>query len=194
MPFEIVSRFERALCDYTGAPYAVAVSSCTAALFLCCKYLKVEKVWLPRRTYVGVPMQVINAGGSVVFDSGNWRGSYSLVPYAIKDSARRFTSGMYSEGFECVSFHPTKICGAQGGGAILHDDAEADHWFKQARWHGRVEGIHPKNQDFTMCGWEFRMAPPLCQAALMKLSTLPHHNEDLPNDDYPDLSQIAIFK
>jgi hypothetical protein len=29
---------------------------------------------------------------------------------------------------------------------------------------------------------------------LMRLSTLPKHNEDLPNDDYPDLSKQEIFR
>jgi len=37
-PFKIVSDFEETVADYTGAPYAVAVDSCTNALFLCLKY------------------------------------------------------------------------------------------------------------------------------------------------------------
>ena len=32
--FQVVRDFEAALCEYTGAPYAVAVNSCTMALLL----------------------------------------------------------------------------------------------------------------------------------------------------------------
>ena len=35
-PYEVVRMFERAIADYTGAPYAVSVDSCTNALFLSC--------------------------------------------------------------------------------------------------------------------------------------------------------------
>ena len=43
-PFKIVDMFEETVADYTGAPYAVAVTSCTDALFLCCKYFNVDEV------------------------------------------------------------------------------------------------------------------------------------------------------
>lgn len=33
-PFQVVKDFERALCEYTGAPYAVTTTSCTMALLL----------------------------------------------------------------------------------------------------------------------------------------------------------------
>ncbi len=187
-PFQVVRDFEIALCHYTGAPYAVAVTSCTAALFLCCKYVGVTVANIPRRTYLSVPASIRNAGGKVYFGDEEWRGEYQLMPWNIWDAARRFTSGMYHGGYQCVSFHPSKICGVAGGGAILHDDLVADHWFRKARWHGRTEGIEPKNEKIIMCGWEFRMWPVLAQAALGRLVTLPQHNEDLPNDDYPDLS------
>jgi dTDP-4-amino-4,6-dideoxygalactose transaminase len=38
-PWEIVRLFERKVGEFAGAPHAVAVDTCTAALFLCCKYL-----------------------------------------------------------------------------------------------------------------------------------------------------------
>jgi dTDP-4-amino-4,6-dideoxygalactose transaminase len=39
--FQVVRDFEKAVAEYTGAPYCVAVNSCTMALLLACKYLKV---------------------------------------------------------------------------------------------------------------------------------------------------------
>ena len=43
-PYKIVRMFEEEIAEYTGSPYAVSVDSCTNALFLVCKYLKVKKV------------------------------------------------------------------------------------------------------------------------------------------------------
>ena len=198
---QVTKDFEKALCDYTGAKYAVAVSSCTAALFLCCKYHKVGLVSLPARTYVSVPMAVIHAGGKVTFVPGwHWRGEYNLYPYPIWDSARRFTGGMYSDyywkddQFVCVSFHASKILGLEQGGAILHDNEDADKWFRRARFDGRSEGVPPKEDKFDMLGWHCYMNPSTAAQGLLKLHSLPKHNDDLPNDDYPDLSQFEIFK
>ena len=192
--FSVVRDFERAVADYTGAPYAVAVNSCTNALFLCCRYLGVTEVCIPKHTYVGVPMSIINAGGKVRFDDREWRGSYSLDPYPVFDSARRFTSNQYRGGFECVSFHVAKILGIDQGGAILHEDEKADRWFRKARFDGRTEGVHPKEDRFDTPGWHCYLSPPLAAQGLWRLNYLPKNNEDLPNDDYPDLSLAPVFK
>ncbi len=194
--FQVVKDFERALCDYAGSPFAVTVNSCTMALLLACRYLNVGEVSIPRRTYVSVPQSIIHAGGRVVFDDRNWSGSYSLNPYPITDSARRFTSGMCRQiydGFRCVSFHESKILGHDQGGAILHADPIADEWFRRARFDGRREGVAPKDDHFDMIGYHCYMSPGIAAELLRKLSHLPEHNEDLPNDEYPDLSQFPIF-
>ena len=192
-PHQVTKDFERAICEYTGAPFAVAVNSCTMALLLACAWHKVETVSIPRFTYVSVPMSIIHAGGNVVFDDRTWEGSYSLDPYPIRDSARRFTSGMYRGGMECVSFHWSKILGLQQGGAILHDDAEADAWLRRARFDGRTEGVAPKDDDFIL-GWHCYLSPEISAQGVMRLCLLPKHNQDLPNDDYPDLSKVALFQ
>jgi dTDP-4-amino-4,6-dideoxygalactose transaminase len=191
--FKVVRDFERAVAEYTGAPYCVAVNSCTMALFLACKWCEVDEVWIPKRTYVSVPMSIVHAGGWVKFDDRDWKGSYSLNPYPIRDSARRFTSGMYDGGFECLSFHWSKILGIQQGGAILTDVAQADTWFRKARFDGRTEGVHPKNDDFIL-GWHCYMSPEIAAEGLVRLCHLPKHNADLPNSDYPDLSQCRLFQ
>lgn len=191
--FQIVKDFEDAVAKYTGAPFCVAVNSCTNALLLACKYLKVETVSIPKRTYVGVAQSILNAGGQIVFDVRDWRGSYSLDPYPIQDSARRFTSGMYRGGYECVSFHIAKILGVDQGGAILHDDPQADEWFRRARFDGRTEGVKPKDDTFIP-GFHCYLSPTIAAQGLWRMMYLPKHNEDLPNDDYGDLSLQPIFQ
>ncbi len=193
-PFQVVKDFEKSLCDYTGAPYAVAVTSCTMALLLACKYLKVKEVEIPKLTYVGVPQSIIHAGGKVRFRDETWVGQYQLTPYPILDAARRFTSGMYVPGnYQCVSFHWSKILGVQQGGAILHDNPDADAWYRKARFDGRTEGVAPKDDKFDVLGYHCYMSPEVAALGLMRMSLIPKVNADLPNSDYPDLSKVALF-
>lgn len=192
--FDVVRDFEKAVCEYTGAPYCVTVNSCTMALLLACKYLSVKDVEIPRYTYVSVPMSIMHAGGRVHFRDEDWTGEYQLSPYPIWDAARRFTSGMYRSGqYQCVSFHWSKILGIQQGGAILHDNPKADEWFRKARFDGRTEGVAPKDDTFTTLGYHCYLSPEIAAEGLVRLSFLPKHNRDLPNSDYPDLSKVALF-
>ena len=233
-PHQVTRDFEAALCEYTGAPYAVAVNSCTMALTLAVawhhrrfKPFLSPSGWIPRRrlaieipkrTYVSVPMAIHHGGGAAVFRDEDWIGRYQLKPLPVWDSARHFTSGMYrsesievegdalgaawettriidmSQQFVCVSFHASKTLGLEQGGAILHDNAEADTWFRRMRFDGRTEGVAPKDDNFTEIGWHCYMNPSTAAQGLLKLHSLPKHNAPLPNDPYPDLSQFEVFK
>lgn len=227
-PFAVVRQFEQALCEYTGAPYCVTVTSCTMALLLAVAwhlrdtsrgqrsnplsihydgYPERTEVEIPKRTYVSVPMSIIHAGGHPTFRDEDWKGFYRLRPLPVWDCARLFTSGMYTqcaEGAEthsnmlCLSFHWSKTLGIEQGGAILHDSAEADEWLRQARFDGRIETLSPKTQAnckaFNVVGWHAYMSPETAAAGLVRLRLLPRHNEPLPPDDYPDLSELEIFK
>ncbi len=191
--FDVVRDFEKALCEYTGAKYACATTSCTEALLVACAYLRVGEVSIPRLTYRGVAMSILNAGGKVLFDDRQWRGSYTLDPYNIKDSARRFTSGMYVPGYyECVSFHCDKILGHTQGGAILHDNGSAQHMFQQMCRDGAYPST-PLHLQTLVRGFHCAMWPDTAAALLRRLMTLPKHNEDLPNSDYSDLSHQSLF-
>lgn len=210
--FSIVKDFEQAVAEYTGAPYCVAVNSCTNALFLCLEYHSRNwdfNLWghdtpieIPSHTYISVPMQIKHAKFDVSFREENWLGCYQLKPLPIWDSARRFTSGMFNDmpfiqsmyPFVCVSFHWSKILGIQQGGAILHADHAFDEWVRRARFDGRREGISPKDDWYKELGWHMYMSPEIAAEGLVRLMHLPKDNPDLPNDDYPDLSQLEIFK
>lgn len=195
-PHNITKEFEQALCEYTGAPYAVATTSCTMALLLACAYHKVGIVTIPKHTYVSVPQSIIHAGGTPTFEKREWSGLYKLEPYPIWDSARWFSSKMYQNPgqFMCVSFHWSKTLGLGQGGAILHDSPEADAWFRRARFDGRAEGVQPKNDKNLIVGWHAYMSPRDAAEGLSRLALLPKDNDPLPNDDYPDLSQMEAFQ
>lgn len=193
-PFDVVRQFEQTIAEYTGAKFAVSVDSCTNALFLCCKYLNVQEVTIPKKTYVGVPCSIIHAGGKVKFEDLYWRGAYQLKPYPLYDAAKRFTKGMYiPDALMCLSFHIKKILGIGRGGMILTNDENAMKWFKMARFDGRHEC--PLNEDnFEMLGWNFYMTPEQAARGLLLKSLLPQDNEDMPFEDYPDLSKFPIYQ
>lgn len=189
---QITREFEAALCEYTCAPFAVAVNSCTMALLLAVRWCIInassQTISIPKRTYVSVPQSIIHAGGVPVFRDEDWIGIYQLKPLPVWDSARWFSSGMYARGqHQCVSFHASKILADTQGGSILHDDAEADRWYRRARFDGRTEGVPPSVDKFTL-GYHCYMSPDVAARLMWKLSVLPKHNDPLPNDDYPDLS------
>jgi dTDP-4-amino-4,6-dideoxygalactose transaminase len=196
-PFSVIEEFEADICAYTGAPYAVAVNSCTNALFLSLKWwmndVRSTIITIPKHTYVSVPMQIKHVGGYLRFEDLDWESCYRLKPTTIWDCARRFTSDMYFAGsFMCCSFHWTKPLGIQHGGAILHDNDEADEWLRRARFDGRLSG-EPASAA-KMIGWHCLTTPEVAAAGLVRIANLPKDNPDAPKPDYPDLSQMEIFR
>lgn len=204
-PHQPTKDLEKALCEYTGAPYAVVVNSCTMALLLAMKWhLKDQHnrhIEIPKRTYVSVPMSIIHAGGRPIFRDENWLGAYQLKPFPVWDSARWLTNGLWNiltdeqyGHMVCLSFHASKTLGDTQGGAILLDNPEADAWLRRARFDGRTEGVAPKDDDFQQIGWHCYISPDVSARLLLKLSVLPKHNPPLPNDEYPELDKMEIFK
>lgn len=214
--FHIVRDFEHAVAEYTFAPYCVAVNSCTNALFLCLMWEKfnivkncldlninselVQEVIIPKKTYIGVAQSIRNAGFQIGFNETKWSGLYRLPPFDIWDSAKLFTSGMYrrytfeASNFVCTSHHWNKTLGIQQGGCILHNSKYADEWFRKARFDGRTEGI-PASVDLEpIRGYHMYMSPEVAALGLVKLMHLPKDNAPMPMDDYPDLSQMEIFR
>ncbi|UCD04117.1 MAG: DegT/DnrJ/EryC1/StrS family aminotransferase [Candidatus Woesearchaeota archaeon] len=198
-PFRSVDIFEEIIAEYAGSKYAVAVDSCSNAMFLSLMYVGVngKDVYVPKRTYPSAVFAVMHAGGNVVFTDESWEGIYAFDPFPIIDGAKRFTSGMYEKGtYHCLSFHAAKHLKIGRGGAILTDNKDARDWFKLARFDGREEGFIPcEQEDFTVAGWNFYMTPEQASRGLWLMSTMPKYNKDLPNEpDYPDMSKMSIFK
>jgi len=196
-PYKIVKMFEEEIADYTGAPYAISVDSCTSALFLCCKYLEVNDVIIPSKTYLSVPQSIINSGGNVLFDpsSNDWRGIYQLKPYPIYDAAKRFTSNMYIPNtFMCLSFHIKKHLKIGKGGMILTDNKDAVDWFKEARYEGRSEKLYHED-DIKNIGWNMYMTPQEASHGLSLMQNIEWSYPDLDeNNGYRDLRDFSLFK
>lgn len=194
-PYKIVQMFEEEVAQYTGAPFAVSVDSCTNALFLACKYYNVKEVTIPKKTYLSVPMSIIHSGGEVIFDDREWSGIYQLKPYPIYDAAKRLTSGMYIPGSSmCLSFHIKKLLSIGKGGMVLTDDYKMVEWLRKARYEGRGE-VNYKDDSIDMLGWNMYMTPQQASHGLALMQNYPDHVDDLgENNGYRDLTEFPVFK
>jgi len=207
--YKITEDFEKALSDYTGAPYVVTLDNMSNALFLALYYEKnVTKtitgntIGIPCRTYPSVPCEIIHAGLKVDFkpvEGKTIRGMYQLIGSNVWDSALTFTADMYKPNQHiCVSFTgPYKHFKLSKGGAILTDSLDAYLWFKRARYSGRRECSY-HDDHFDMIGWNFYMMPELATRGLLLMNQFYNidgtkkHNQDLELP-YPDLSKFDVF-
>ena len=207
--YKVTEDFEKALSEYTGAPYVVTLDNQSNAIFLSLYYeknvsktLRTEEIEIPSRTYPSVPCEIIHAGLKVKFkkvEGTTLKGSYNLNPSKTWDSALSFTANMYKpKTFMCISFTgPYKHFKLSKGGAILTDNLEAYHWFKRARYSGRRECSYHDDY-FDMLGWNFYMMPELAARGLLLMNQFYNidgskkQNQDLELP-YPDLSKFSIY-
>jgi dTDP-4-amino-4,6-dideoxygalactose transaminase len=206
--YDVVDEFECCVAEYAGAPYGVAVDSCTNAIKLCLAYDKMFHRWdlieMPKYTYVGVPYAVLALGGKCSFVDEEWIGEYGFRARAngiysdtnIIDSARRFRKGMYMgrDELRCLSFHETKHLPIGRGGMILTENEDAYHYLRKMRFDGRTPKTAADKDKFITPGFHCHMKPDDAARGLMLMAGMPDDNEDLPNSPYPDLSQFPIFQ
>jgi dTDP-4-amino-4,6-dideoxygalactose transaminase len=204
--YAVTAQFEKALCEYTGAPHCVVVDCCSHAIFLALKYEvqfsedSFNYVKIPKRTFPSVPCEVRNAGLQILFGDEDFEGAYQLWPSKVWDAALRFTSGMYIKGTHmCVSFTgPRKRLKLIKGGAILTDDKRAYEWFKTARMSGRHE-MPFMEDEIKEVGWNFYIDPEKSVRGLQLLREF-YDEEGKPRDfpdvklEYPDLSKMEAFR
>ena len=191
----VIRQFEETIATHCGAPYGIAVESCSAALFLCCLYCKVQEVHIPKKTYHSVPCGIIHAGGKVKWSDEEWSGAYQLKPYPIWDSAVRFKRDMYIPGsLYCLSFQSSKHLPIGRGGMILCDDIKTEIWLKKMRFDGRRE--IPKEKDkVDVVGWNMYMTSDQAARGLELFYWRFFGRPDQPDikQDYMDLSTIGVY-
>jgi dTDP-4-amino-4,6-dideoxygalactose transaminase len=187
--YKIVDLFEATIAEYSNSKYAVAVDSCTSALFLSLIYRNIrgKHVIIPSHTYISVPCSIINAGGKPKFINKKWKGIYSLDPFNIIDGALRFTENMFvKDTLHCLSFHIKKHLNIGKGGMVLTDDKDAYKWLKLARYNGRSGNDYMKEK-FNLIGWNMYMTPEDASRGIRIFKTMSSFNEDKISK-YQDLS------
>lgn len=192
MSFQTLFDFERALGDFTGAPFVVVTDCCTHALELCFRYERVEQCHFSAFTYLSVPMLMHRLGVNYTLTDEEWLGEYRFHNTRIWDSARRLEIGMYRSGMmQCLSFGNTKPLQLGRAGAILLDDPDAYRILSMMRSDGRDLGVTPwtEQQEFIV-GYHYCPTLETCQRGLDMLwhvNTVPKYVE------YPDLRKITFL-
>jgi dTDP-4-amino-4,6-dideoxygalactose transaminase len=189
---DTILKFEQALAEYTGAPYAVMTDCCTHAIELCLRYNRVEQTAFTAFTYLSIPMMMHKLGIWYILNDEQWVGEYQFHNTNIWDSARRLERNMYRAGqMQCLSFGHNKPLHIGHGGAILLDNKEAYGILLRQRYDGRDLSIAPWALQRTfMVGYHYR---PTVEDAVIGLEKLSAVNELPKYHSYPDLRDITII-
>ena len=193
--FSVVAEFEKKISEFFGAPYAVAVDSCTHGLELCLRYTKAKSIDVPRRTYLSVPMLADKLSIGLDWFNIQWQDLYYLTNKVI-DAAVLWEANSYREdSFMCLSFQYQKHLSLGRGGMILCPDEQSYNQLKKMSYDGRLPGIPWRNQDIDTMGYHYYMTPETAQLGLDKLQAA----IDTPPrvwswEDYPDLTKMKLFK
>lgn len=155
----VTFQFEEEFANYIGAPYCIAVSSCTAAMFLVIQGLKYFKKRMPK---VVIPSYTFTATAAVFAQSGidfefedidpitflmqktkslsvpvHFSGLFNYQPNPLfEDSAHRIVKKSFNGTVACFSFYAVKNMTTGEGGMIATDNKELADWLKKARLHG----------------------------------------------------------
>ena len=205
-PIDINDIFEKKVAKFAGSKYGVAVNSSSSGIFLCLKYYQAmygnqkdfpTTITVPSRTYISVPMTVINAGFKVKFEDIKWKGIYDLEPFNLVDGATRWTKDMYvgDGALQVVSFQVKKRIPIGAGGMILTDDKKEYEWLKLASHDGRNMNVHYGDDEFAIIGWHMNMIPEDAARGILLIDSVPEVNEDVYSwENYYDISKRKVFK
>lgn len=194
-PYKVVRDFENTIADYFGSKFAIAIDNCTNAIFLCCKYLEVNEVTIPKETFISVPQSIMHAGGIVKFKKVDWFENryYQLEPYPIYDSARNFQKKSYiKNSFFCISFSANKPINIGKGGMILCDNKEAYEWFQRSIYFGK-DSKKKYSNNIESLGWNMYMTPEQASRGLQLMYFIDERITNKEELHYEDLSKIKIF-
>lgn len=191
MNFDEILNFEKALAEYTGAPYAVMTDCCTHAIEMCLRYKKVKKVQFSAFTYLSIPMTMHKLNIDYELVPEKWSGEYRFYGTDIWDSARLLAPNMYRQGMmQCLSFGHNKPLQIGRGGAILLDDGEAYGVLLRQRYDGRDLQYQPwEMQRVFDVGYHYKPTIEEARSGFEKLKT---HNSIITQGSYPDLREITI--
>ena len=198
--FEKIKKFEEALAEYTGAPYAIMTDCCTHALELCFRYDKTSVCTFTPYTYLSIPMLMHKLGIAYSYYPDHvehrqqWIGEYKFEFTRIWDSARRLEPNMYRPGqMQCLSFGHTKPLHIGRGGAILLDDKEAYEAMICMRYDGRDLSISPwQEQKEFRVGYHYKPTPEEAELGTALLEGLKENPVTPVFVQYPDCRKITI--
>lgn len=194
MSFEIVTQFEQRIATFFGAPYAIAVDSCTHGIEICLRYTKATKINVPHRTYLSIPFLADKLNIERVWKDEEWQDYYYLTDNII-DAAVLWKANSYIPNtFMGLSFQYQKHLSLGRGGVILTDNKEAALQLKKMSYDGRLPNTPWREQNIDTIGYHYYMTPETAQLGLDKFleATITPPKKWIVTD-WPDLTQMDVF-
>ena len=189
--FNQVTEFEERLAKFFGAPYAVAVDSCTHALELSLRHANTQDTFCPRHTYASVPMTLQKLGIDWKYEAIEWSEYYFLGGTNIIDAATMWRPASYRRGtYTCISFQFQKHLSLGRGGAILVDTFTDYDKLVRMSYDGRTRGMPWASQEIATMGYHYYMTPETAKLGLDKFDAAVAQEPRLWTwRDYPELTK-----
>lgn len=188
MSFKSLFDFEKALADYTGAPYVVVTDCCTHAIELCMKLDQIAVTSFTAFTYLSIPQLMVRLKIDYNLLDESWIGEYQFHNTKIWDSARRLERNMYKHGMrQCLSFGYGKPLQLGRCGAILLDNQE--DYRVLSRWRSDGRDLHQVLwQDYPVTeGYHYCPTLETCTKGIEKLPLI---NQKPKYQQYPDCRKL----
>ena len=196
MNFDVVSEFEKQVAEFFGAPYAIAVDSCTHGLELCLRYEECNDISIHCRTYISVPFLAKKLNLKWNWREENWQDYYYLGNSNIIDAAVLWKRNSYISGtYMCLSFQFQKHLSLGRGGMILLDSKKSYDILKKMSYDGRILGIPWREQNIDVVGYHYYMTPETAKMGIDKFADAVNTtSRQWIVTDWPDLRNMEVFK
>jgi dTDP-4-amino-4,6-dideoxygalactose transaminase len=194
MNLESVGNFEKAIADFFGSPFAVAVDSCTHGVELALRYNNVQTISVPKRTYLSIPFLSYKMDLDLEWRDEDWVDYYYITENVIDAAVLWKPNSYIPNTFMGISFQYQKHLSLGRGGVLLMDNEDAAKQIKKMSYDGRLPNIPWREQNIDTVGYHYYMTPEVAQLGLDKL---PKAIETTPRQwvvtDWPDLTKMDIF-
>ena len=196
MSWKVVHDFESLISDWFGARYGIAVDSCTHGIELCLRLKGIEKISIPKRTYLSIPFLSHKLGLPLEWRDESWKDYYEISNSGVYDAAVLWKENSYiPNSMMCLSFQFQKHLSLGRGGMILLDNKESAHKLARMAYDGRIPNVPWREQNIDTIGYHYYMTPETAQLGIKKFQNAIHTEpRKWVLEDWPDLTKMEVFK
>ena len=196
MSWKVVHDFESLISDWFGAKFGVAVDSCTHGVELCLRLKGVQKISIPKRTYLSIPFLSHKLGLPLEWRDESWEDYYEISNSGVYDAAVLWKEKSYiPNSMMCLSFQFQKHLSLGRGGMILLDDEDSAKRLSKMVYDGRTPIVPWRDQNIDTIGYHYYMTPETAQLGIKKFQDAIHSEpRKWVLEDWPDLTKMEVFK
>jgi len=141
-------------------------------------------------------MTLEKLGMSWLWSDEQWKDYYYIGGTNIVDAAVYWERNGYISGtLMCLSFQFKKHLNVGRGGMILLDNEEQYNLLRKMRYDGREDDTPWAEQDIDSYGYHYYMTPEIAYTGTLRFNSAEvNEPRKWSYADYPDLSQMKVFK